>query len=170
MVSAVVMRRSEKSFGPGVANRREISSWSSRRMLIAKQRLRLEVLERGGPLVHGDQHERRIERQRRDRIGGQAVLARFAARRDHRHARRKVTHDFALLLGIECHEGNLVSSGAKRHSFRLSRFQVDRSRRKRYFSPVTKKQAAATTPKMRGANRGNMTIGKMARKVRAACT
>jgi hypothetical protein len=33
---------------------------------------------------------------------------------------------------------------------------------------VTKKHAAATTPKISGANRGYAAIGKMARKVRAA--
>ena len=36
--AAVVIFRPVKSFGPGVANRREISSWSSRKMFTAKQR------------------------------------------------------------------------------------------------------------------------------------
>jgi hypothetical protein len=45
---------------------------------------------------------------------------------------------------------------------------ADRKRRSRYFKPVTKKQAEAITPKIKGANRGNAAMGKMARKVNAA--
>src|ERR1700735_1806782 len=48
-------------------------------------------------------------------------------------------------------------------------FHVDRRRRRRYLRPVTKKHAEATRPKIIGANRGNHTMGNMARNVTAAC-
>ena len=43
-VTAIVVFKSEKSFGPGAAKRRESSSCSSRRMLTAKQRFFLEMI------------------------------------------------------------------------------------------------------------------------------
>src|SRR5271157_3770129 len=43
-----------------------------------------------------------------------------------------------------------------------------RCRRNLYFKPVTKKQAAATVPKIKGAKRGNHVMGKIARITAAA--
>ncbi len=43
-----------------------------------------------------------------------------------------------------------------------------RCRRNLYFKPVTKKQAAATIPKIKGAKRGNHVMGKIARITAAA--
>ena len=100
-VAPLMVFKSEKSFGPGIAKRREISSWSNLRMLTAKASILLEVLEHESTLVNGNEHKWGIERKRGYRVGRHTVLARNAVGRHDSHASGEMTQDLSLFLGVE---------------------------------------------------------------------
>ena len=66
----------------------------------------LQVVERRGAFIDGDQDERRVERERGDGVGREAVAARLAIGRHHGDTRGEVAHDLPLHLRVERHGGS----------------------------------------------------------------
>ncbi len=96
----VVYERCAKRSAPFCAKRRQISSPSSSRMFAAHLCAALDTRPRRGRLRRAEQHERRIERDRRERIAGHADRFVTVDRGDDRDTRRVVADDRPNRRGV----------------------------------------------------------------------